>query len=220
MGTAASMRFGNGNSSSDAITISTATTLYYEIPLSVDFTGNTTTSPIVITNNGEGMLSLCNIKMTYSDGTSAAAAVTMNEESAMAAKATAFRLAALTPDDGAQFTPEKNAEAESVPEELVYGEAVELTFTTTADTARLTVNGEDAELVGEENGVKTWKFIYTAGDKSGVETLTLTAYDANGTAAEDTTVEITVKSRFQKFFDNLVKFISMIVEAVKKVYAL
>lgn len=216
--TAASMRFGFGGSDSASVNIATAATLYYEIPFAQMFVsdgngGYITKSPIVIANNGEGLLSLCNIKFTYSDETTAAAAVTMNTESAARAKTTAVRLAALSPEDGAQFAPEM-LDADNTPEVVTAGKTAELTFTTTADTARLTVNGENAELVSEENGVKTWKFVFTAGKKSDTEEISLVAYDDNGTASEETTVEITVETAFRLFFDKLRKFIMMVVEKI------
>lgn len=218
----ASIRFAAGSSYSDVTSISHKTTLYYEMPfMTADYwTDNgdgtfTTTNPIVITNNGDALLSLCNIKIA-SDGTMAAPVMFMMSRSTFAlAAATAETVSSLSPEDKGVFVPE-SVETETDTDTAVVGEEVVVTVTTSAEVASLTVNGENAQLVSEnEDGTKTWSYTYTA-DERGEQTFTLISYNADGIASEETTVTVEVESRIEHFFSNLTDFIMMIVELFKK----
>ncbi len=221
----ASMRFVSDNDYSDVTSISHKTTLYYEMP----FTGSdywtdngdgtfTTTYPIIITNNGDGLLSLCNIKVA-TDGTMAAPVMfMMNSDDLAVAAASAETASALSADDGALFVPD-DMESGTDTDVAAVGEDVVVTVSTSKEVHALTVNGENAVLVSEnDDGTKTWSYTYTA-DSRGEQTFTLVAYNADGFASEETTVTVDVQSRIEIFFTKLTHFFSMIIEFLSNLTA-
>lgn len=225
-GTAASLRFGDGSGSyTDVVTIATATTLYYEIPVSAsDWEQNadghyTTKQPIIIANGGDGLLALCRIKCTYAGSAASAdmtaVTLTMNRSAALRSSSVAITMAALSPEDEGLFVPE-SVTAEDVTEAVVSGESIAVTITTTDDVARLTVNGEDATCTEETNDTKTWTFTYAA-DETGEQTLELVAYDEYGYASENTTLTFTVESKVEHFFNQLKQFIKAILELIRTI---
>lgn len=217
----ASMRFASGESYSDVTSISHKTTLYYEMPFMTSdyWTDNgdgtyTTKTPIVITNNGSGLLSLCNIKVT-ADGTMAAPVMFMMSRSTFdLAAATAENVSGLSSEDEGVFVPE-TVENETEAETVVVGDEYIVTVTTSSDVAALTVNGENAVLVSaNDDGTKTWSYSYHATDR-GEQTLTLVAYNADGIASEETTLTVEVESRLEHFFSQLAEFFKLVIEFIR-----
>ncbi len=221
---AASMRFASGDDYSDVTSITHKTTLYYEIPfMSSDcWTDNgngtyTTKHPLVITNNGDGLLSLCNIKVTTDGATAAPVMFAMNSDTFAVAAASAETASVLSADDGALFVPDDVA-AGTDTDIAAVGEDVVVTVSTSKEVHALTVNGENAVLVSENgDGTKTWSYTYTA-DSRGEQTFTLVAYNADGFASEETTVTVEVQSRIEIFFNKLSHIFSLIVEFIDKLF--
>ena len=216
----ASMRFGSGASYSIADSISHKTTLYYEVPFTDagyywNDNGNgsyTLSAPIVITNNGDGILSLCNIKVTSDVAVNVEPLMfMMNDDDFNTAVYSVERMSALTEDDGALFVPDdmtSGADSEVVEK----GDDVVVTINTSAEVYALTVNGEEATLVSvNEDGSKTWNYTFVT-ENRGEQTFTLVAYDVHGFASEEQTVTVDVQSKIEIFFNKISKFISMIIE--------
>ena len=221
---AASIRFASGDDYSDVTSITHKTTLYYEIPfMSSDcWTDNgngtyTTKHPLVITNNGDGLLSLCNIKVTTDGATAAPVMFAMNSDTFAVAAASAETASALSADDGALFVPD-DVDAGTDTDIAAVGEDVVVTVSTSIEVHALTVNGENAVLVSENgDGTKTWSYTYTA-DSRGEQTFTLVAYNADGFASEETTVTVEVQSRIEIFFNKLSHIFSLIVEFIDNLF--
>lgn len=216
----ASMRFGSGASYSIADSISHKTTLYYEVPFTdAGYYWNdngdglyTLSAPIVITNNGDGILSLCNIKVTSDVAVNVEPLMfMMNDDDFNTAVYSVERMSALTEDDGALFVPDdmtSGADSEVVEK----GDDVVVTINTSAEVYALTVNGEEATLVSvNEDGSKTWNYTFVT-ENRGEQTFTLVAYDVHGFASEEQTVTVDVQSKIEIFFNKISKFISMIIE--------
>ncbi len=216
----AAMRFASGASSSDAVNIAHKTTLYYAIPFMSDayWIENsdgtyTTKAPIVITNNGDGILSLCNIKCTTQGNFTAPAMFTMSLDDFDVAASSAANIASMSPDDEGVFVPDESDV--SAPENVGKGDAIELTLATSADVERVTVNGEDMTLVSVNNdGTKTWSYkIENA--VTGEQSFTFVAYNADGIKSEETTVTVDVQSGIEKFFIKLKNFFMLIINFIK-----
>lgn len=216
----ASIRFGSGASHSIADSISHKTTLYYEVPFTdAGYYWNdngdgsyTLSAPIVITNNGDGILSLCNIKVTSDVAVNVEPLMfMMNDDDFNTAVYSVERMSALTEDDGALFVPDdmtSGADSEVVEK----GEDVVVTINTSVEVYALTVNGEEATLVSvNEDGSKTWNYTFVT-ENRGEQTFTLVAYDVHGFASEEQTVTVDVQSKIEIFFNKISKFISMIIE--------
>ena len=215
----ADMRFGSDLSNSCAVSISHKTTLYYSVPFtSADYwedNGNgtyTLKDPIVITNNSDSVLSLCNIKVTSDQLPSVEPLMfMMSDEDFDTAVNTASNISALSADDGALFVPD-DVDAGTDTDVVATGEEVLVTVKTSAEVHALTVNGVNATLVSvNEDGSKTWNYTYTA-DSRGEQTFTLVAYNADGFASEETTVTVDVQSKIEIFFNKVSMFFSMIIE--------
>lgn len=221
----ASMRFASGDDYSDVTDIAHKTTLYYKIPFmgAEYWTDNgdgtyTTTKPVVITNNGDGILSLCNIRVT-TDGIMAAPVMfAMNAETFAVAAASAESVSGLTADDGALFVPDSMVSAADS-DVVATGEDVLVTINTSSEVHTLTVNGVNATLVSEnEDGSRTWSYTYTA-ESRGEQTFTLVAYNSDGFASEETTVTVDVQSKIEIFFNKVSNFFSMIVKFLDKLFS-
>ncbi len=222
----AEMRFGSDNSNSGAVSISHKTTLYYNVPFTAAeyWTDNnngtyTLIDPIVITNNSNSVLSLCNIKVTSDQMPSVEPLMfMMSDEDFDTAVNTASNISALSADDGALFVPD-DVDAGTDTDVVATGEEVLVTVNTSAEVHALTVNGVNATLVSvNEDGSKTWNYTYTA-DSRGEQTFTLVAYNADGFASEETTVTVDVQSKIEIFFNKVSNFFSMIVEFLDKLFS-
>ena len=222
----AEMRFGSDASRSGSISISHKTTLYYEVPFTaaeywID-NGNgkyTLNAPIVITNNSDSVLSLCNIKVTSDMSISNEPLLfMMSDEDFDTAVYSVRRVADLTADDGALFVPD-DVDAGTDTDVVATGEEVLVTVKTSAEVYALTVNGVNAVLVStNDDGSKTWNYTYVAQTR-GEQTFTLVAYDAYGFASEETTVTVDVQSKIEIFFNKVSQFFSMIVEFLDKLFS-
>jgi hypothetical protein len=215
----ASMRFGSDSSRSDATAIAHKTTLYYNTPFTgTDYwidNGNgsyTLKAPIVITNSGDGILSLCNIKITSNEAANNEPVMfMMNNDDFNTAVYSLNRMSGLTEDDGALFVPDDMTSGTDN-DVVEKGEEVVVTINTSAEVHALTVNGEDATLVSvNEDGSKTWNYTFVT-ENRGEQTFTLVAYDIHGFASEEQTVTVEVQSKIEIFFNKLSLFFSMIIE--------
>ena len=221
----AEMRFGSDASRSDSISISHKTTLYYEVPFTgaeywIDNGNGTFTlnAPIVITNNSDSVLSLCNIKVTSDMSISNEPLLfMMSDEDFDTAVYSVRRVADLTPDDGALFVPDELS-PETDKDIAEQGEEVLVTINTSKEVYALTVNGVNAVLVSEnEDGSKTWNYSFVT-ESRGEMTFTLVAYDIHGYASEETTVTVDVQSKIEIFFNKISNFFKMIIEFIDKLF--
>ena len=220
----AQLRIGSGKSYSGGIDISHTTTLYYDTPFTSDIywevseNGYTLNTPLVITNTGDGVLALCNIKVTTDMATANEPVMFMiDDDDFNSAVYTMNTMADLTEDDGALFVPDDMA-TDSGSDVVEVGETVVVSIETSKEVYALTVNGENAVLVSEnEDGSKTWSYTYVT-ETRGEQTFTLVAYDIHGYASEETTVTVDVQSRIEIFFNKLSNFFRMIIDFLDNLF--
>lgn len=221
----AGMKVVSGSSYSNTFSMTHKTTLYYSVPFTaadywVDNGNGTYTlkNPIVISNTGDGLLSLCNIKVATNEMASVEPLMfMMSDEDFDTAVNSAAIASTLSADDGALFVPDDMASA-TESDVVATGEDVLVTINTSAEVHTLTVNGENATLVSvNEDGSKTWNYTFTT-ESRGEKTFTLVAYNADGFASEETTVTVDVQSRIEIFFNKLTYFFNMIVEILDNIF--
>ncbi len=100
-------------------------------------------------------------------------------------KAITERVAALSPDDGGHFVPD----VFEVPETVTTDEdKAQIAVKTSSEVARVTVDGADASLAGEKDGVKEWIYVYT-GD-IGEHKLTVVAYNQSSYTSDAAEVKV------------------------------
>ncbi|MBQ7961046.1 MAG: hypothetical protein IJ289_00485, partial [Clostridia bacterium] len=222
----AGMKVVSGSSYSNTFSMTHKTTLYYSVPFTAaDYwidNGNgtyTLKNPVVISNTGDGLLSLCNIKVTTNEMASVEPLMfMMSDEDFDTAVNSAAIASTLSADDGALFVPDDMVSGTDA-DVVATGEDVLVTINTSAEVHALTVNGVNATLVSvNEDGSKTWNYTYTA-DSRGEQTFTLVAYNADGFASEETTVTVDVQSKIEIFFNKVSNFFSMIVEFLDKLFS-
>lgn len=181
--------------------ISTSTGMYYDITSMKDKT-------IVIYNSGEvGMLSLTDIKFTF---TKAPAEETLANVFCISASEVGAVIEAMNTESDVTFTPEKFEVA--VPDSVTVGNKITITVTTSAEVAAISVNGEmmtDYIVNNDENRVWTQKLSTT---EAGIQTITVTAYNEDGTASEAANVSVTVNS----LETTLMNVIGSVIEKLKK----
>ncbi len=221
----AGMKVVSGSSYSDTFSMTHKTTLYYSVPFTAadywldDGNGTyTLKAPIVISNTGDGLLSLCNIKVTTNEMASVEPLMFMmsNDDFDTAVNSAAIA-STLSADDGALFVPDDMASGADS-DVVATGEDVLVTINTSAEVHALTVNGENATLVSvNEDGSKTWNYTFTT-ESRGEKTFTLVAYNADGFASEETTVTVDVQSKIEIFFNKLTHFFKMIVEILDNIF--
>lgn len=181
--------------------ISTSTGMYYDITSMKDKT-------IVIYNSGEaGMLSLTDIKFTF---TKAPAEETLANVFCISASEVGAVIEAMNTEPDVTFTPEKFEVA--VPDSVTVGNKITITVTTSAEVAAISVNGEmmtDYVVNNDGNRVWTQKLSTT---EAGIQTITVTAYNEDGTASEAANVSVTVNS----LETTLMNVIGTVIEKLKK----
>ena len=225
-----------GKEAEKPITISSAATLYFDIPkdmiewettkavnaddlFGIDSTKQNTVSvtknPIVIANVGEGMLSLCDVKITTGNIdmkiTERGVGFLVDEESAQKAVETVDKINDLGVASQGYFEPDE-LNAAAVEEKVLRGTEAEITIKTSSDVMKVLVDGKEAVLSEEADGVKTWTFSFVTGKTSGTETFEVITYSAAGNASDPITVTIDVQSRLEQFFDKLQGVIEIIVK--------
>ena len=221
----AGMKVVSGSSYSNTFSMTHKTTLYYSVPFTaadywVDNGNGTYTlkNPIVISNTGDGLLSLCNIKVATNEMASVEPLMfMMSDEDFDTAVNSAAIASTLSADDGALFVPDDMVSGTET-DVVEKGDDVLVTITTSSEVHALTVNGENATLVSvNEDGSKIWNYTFTT-ETRGEKTFNLVAYNADGFASEETTVTVDVQSSVEIFFNKLTHFFKMLVEILDNIF--
>ena len=184
--------------------ISSATEMYYKV--NVDATK--ADRQVTIANNGDGILSLTNLKITFTNKSSVALAALTDEDQANAVATVRALFAAPTPEVKTfapkRFEPSWNS--------VRVGQKATLTVKTSADVEAITVNGETVDNYKtryERSGWGWWAekveyrvFTYTV---TATETMDyeVAAVNAEGTASEPVICTLTVKPAQTNWWDDI-----------------
>ncbi|MBQ8577037.1 MAG: VWA domain-containing protein [Clostridia bacterium] len=185
-----------------AKTINTATDMYYSIK---DISSGT----VVITNTGttSGILSITNIKITYTQnpyGKSESdldepmtTSLYMDEVSATSALMSLRSVSVEEPEEEI-FVPE-SFDVRVSSKSVKVGQKFSVIITTSADVESVSVNGQTVTKYKEnrKTGVRTWSVQMTAAE-AGDMTISAVAYDADGIASEAEETVVTVAEKNNK----------------------
>lgn len=185
--------------------IFSATEMYYKV--NVDAT--TVDQQVTIANNGDGILSLTNLKITFTKKSSEVKLAALTDEDQANAVATVRALFAAPTPEVKTFEPERfDASWNSVR----VGQKATLTVKTSSDVEAITVNGETVDNYKtryERSGWGWWAekveyrvFTYTV---TATETMDyeVAAVNAEGTASEPVTCTLTVKPAQTNWWDDI-----------------
>ena len=194
----------------DAVQIGTATEMYYDISSVKD--GNTVT----ITNTGNAILSLTNLKITYTTSGTVSLGTVAEEQQTQAVMMvrSLFAAASVEPEPEPEPEPEKVFEPErfeaSWTSNVTKGRKATLTVKTSTDVEAITVNGETitsyrtrTERTGfgwNAQKVTYRQFTYTVTASESAD-YTVTAVDAEGTESAAITATLTVSERGSSFWN-------------------
>ena len=177
-------------------TIETATEMYYEI--SKDGKGNFT-----VTNTGDGILSLTNLKITYSTKGSVSLAPMNAEEQTSAVM---MVRAMFAPPAPTVFEPETFTVSLKNYKDVYVREYIKVTVTTSDDVKYITVGDKRISRYDDERvwggfrkgfvktGKRVWSY-YVSFDTAGQQVISVVAYDADGLASEAVENTVNIKPR-------------------------
>lgn len=176
--------------------IATATEMYYEI--SKDGNGNFT-----VTNTGTGILSLTNLKITYSaKGSVSLAAMSAEEQTS----AVMMVRAMFAPPAPTVFEPETFTVSLKNYKDVYVREYIKVTVTTSDDVKYITVGDKKISRYDDERvwggfrkgfvktGKRVWSY-YVSFDTAGQQVISVVAYDADGLASEAVENTVNIKPR-------------------------
>lgn len=176
--------------------LKTATEMYYEI--SKDGNGNFT-----VTNNGTGILSLTNLKITYSaTGSVSLAAMSAEEQTS----AVMMVRAMFAPPAPTVFEPETFTVSLKNYKDVYVREYIKVTVTTSDDVKYITVGDKKISRYDDERvwggfrkgfvktGKRIWSY-YVSFDTAGQQVISVVAYDADGLASEAVENTVNIKPR-------------------------
>lgn len=177
-------------------TIATATEMYYEI--SKDGNGNFT-----VTNTGTGILSLTNLKITYSaEGSVSLAPMSAEEQTS----AVMMVRAMFAPPAPTVFEPETFTVSLKNYKDVYVREYIKVTVTTSDDVKYITVGDKKISRYDEERvwggfrkgfvktGKRIWSY-YVSFNTAGQQVISVVAYDADGLASEAVENTVNIKPR-------------------------
>ncbi len=187
----------------EAKVLGTATEMYYDITTAA--VNNGTAKLVTITNTGEAILSLTNLKITYKDGNQK---VSLGEVSAEQKTQAVQMVRALFAPAPVEPEPEKTFEPDrfeaSWSRNVMQGRKATLTVKTSEDVEAITVDGQTirsyrtrTERVGFGRRAKriTYReFTYSMVAQESAD-FSVTAINAEGTESEAITARLTVKTR-------------------------
>ena len=191
----------NGNASlvvnnGEAKEIATATEMYYEISKDAN-------NSITITNTSDGILSLTNLKVTYSTEGSVSLAPMSAEERTSAVM---MVRALFAPPAPTVFEPETFTVKLSNYRDVYVREYVKVTVTTSDDVKYITVGDKKISRYDDERvwggfrkglvktGKRIWSY-YVSFNTAGQQVISVVAYDADGLASEAVENTVNVKPR-------------------------
>ena len=176
--------------------LKTATEMYYEI--SKDGNGNFT-----VTNTGTGILSLTNLKITYSTEGS----VSLDHMSAEEQTSAVMMVRAMfAPPAPTVFEPETFTVSLKNYKDVYVREYIKVTVTTSDDVKYITVGDKKISRYDDERvwggfrkgfvktGKRVWSY-YVSFDTAGQQVISVVAYDADGLASEAVENTVNIKPR-------------------------
>lgn len=176
--------------------IATATEMYYEI--SKDGKGNFT-----VTNTGTGILSLTNLKITYSaEGSVSLAPMSAEEQTS----AVMMVRAMFAPPAPTVFEPETFTVSLKNYKDVYVREYIKVTVTTSDDVKYITVGDKRISRYDDERvwggfrkgfvktGKRVWSY-YVSFNTAGQQVISVVAYDADGLASEAVENTVNIKPR-------------------------
>lgn len=187
--------------------LSTATEMYYDITTAAVKNGNA--ELVTITNTGEAILSLTNLKITYTEGSQTVSLGEVSaEQQTQAVQAVRALFAPAPVEPEPEPEPEKTFEPErfeaSWSRNVMQGRKATLTVKTSEDVEAITVDGQTirsyrtrTERVGFGRRAKriTYReFTYSMVAQESAD-FSVTAINAEGTESEAITARLTVKTR-------------------------
>ncbi len=178
------------NDTSKVLSTTSATELYYDISDCVVWNTDNTSKVIVISNTGTDMVSITNLKITYSGNAAETTSLLMTADDAETAVTFArTRYLASVPVE--EVVIPEIYEVTLSSESVKVGKSVDVTVTTSADATSVIVNDNEATQIStdEESGMITWTASLKA-TEAGTMNISVTAYSESGAASE--TVENTV----------------------------
>ena len=188
----------NANAWKQEITLNSATERFYSIQPVVDWivTDNDklmTSSPIVITNTSDAIISLTSLKWAFNEDYDAEPVMyVMTDENTPRMAMFAIRRAVQTEAQQTILNPENITFGFST-DAYTVGDAGMLTVVTEQGVAAVTVNGEDAISNGvDENDKMIWTYEFFA-DEAGTMEFEIVAADENGFTSESVYASINVK---------------------------
>lgn len=176
--------------------IATATEMYYEI--SQDSNGN-----ITVTNTGDRILSLTNLKVTYSTEGSVSLAPMSKEEQTSAVM---MVRAMFAPPAPTVFEPETFTVSLKNYKDVYVREYIKVTVTTSDDVKYIIVGDKKISRYDDERvwggfrkgfvktGKRVWSY-YVSFDTTGQQVISVVAYDADGLASEAVENTVNIKPR-------------------------
>lgn len=194
-----------GNSNTDTNSLDTATEMYYDITAEAikDSEANT----ITIANKGEGILSLTNLKITFTGDNNKVRLESMTvkeQEEAVNTVRLLFTAAPVEPEPEPEKTFEPERFEASWSRNVIQGRKATLTVKTSEDVEAITVDGQTirsyrtrTERVGFGRRAKriTYReFTYSMVAQESAD-FSVTAINAEGTESEAITARLTVKTR-------------------------
>ena len=194
-----------GNSNTDTNSLDTATEMYYDITAEAikDSEANT----ITIANKGEGILSLTNLKITFTGDNNKVRLESMTvkeQEEAVNTVRLLFTAAPVEPEPEPEKTFEPERFEASWTKNVMRGRKATLTVKTSEDVEAITVDGQTirsyrtrTERVGFGRRAKriTYReFTYSMVAQESAD-FSVTAINAEGTESEAITARLTVKTR-------------------------
>lgn len=194
-----------GNSNTDTNSLDTATEMYYDITAEAikDSEANT----ITIANKGEGILSLTNLKITFTGDNNKVRLESMTvkeQEEAVNTVRLLFTAAPVEPEPEPEKTFEPERFEASWTKNVMQGRKATLTVKTSEDVEAITVDGQTirshrtrTERVGFGRRAKriTYReFTYSIVAQESAD-FSVTAINAEGTESEAITARLTVKTR-------------------------
>lgn len=183
--------------------ISTATEMYYKLDVQPG-------QQVTISNTGDSILSLTNLKITFNSKPTApaslAALTTADQENAVAQVRALFAAPAVEP-----FNPDRFDASWS--RNVRKGDTAKLTVKTSEDVEAITVNGETIDSYVERNERTGWgwwaktvtyrEFTYTT--KANVtEDFTVCAVNAEGVSSEEKTATLTVRPSVRDWLHGII----------------
>lgn len=198
-GKAANLTVNDGNGE----TIATATEMYYDITAKAVNNGIATQVNITNNNNDGAILSLTNLKVTYStEGSVSLASMNAEEQTS----AVMMVRAMFAPPAPTVFEPETFTVSLKNYKDVYVREYIKVTVTTSDDVKYITVGDKRISRYDDERvwggfrkgfvktGKRVWSY-YVSFDNAGQQVISVVAYDADGLASEAVENTVNVKPR-------------------------